>query len=426
MNESAPVGNRWSRKRFVLIGLMALLLVLALSLRWVSQPSQVAGLILDQVGDALGLEITAGGASEYRLRGTPMIVLRDVIARQPGANTPLLKAERIYLILPWSTLRARGAVLAATRIELDAPQLDLAALQAWQATRPPADTRIPTLSEGLKIIRGRIIGEGWSIDALNLQLPSLHPHQPLRARLDGHYRSRSLRVPFDLVAALTRPAAQAVLGVNGDITVESADWRLPMQAGFSGRLHAGDDGIGLDAFKYGAGARHVTDQRELPFVFGLAGPLRYRSGRFTIAPLGTAIRGEGSVPTIDAHGRLALTDRLRLQLDGELIAWPDTWPTLPPPIGQSTSPLPFALMYEGDRNLSDVTALQLQRDATRFDGRFRLPEILEWMEVMAADTPLPPLDGTLITPRMHISGAVLEGVEIEFDDGASEPEGAKP
>jgi len=37
--------------------------------------------------------------------------------------------------------------------------------------------------------------------------------------------------------------------------------------------------------------------------------------------------------------------------------------------------------------------------------------------VIARDTPLPPLDGTLSTPKLVIAGATLEGVDVTFDDG---------
>ena len=50
---------------------LLVLLVLALALRFALSPERVAGLVLGQVGRALDLEITAAGAAEYRLRGTP-------------------------------------------------------------------------------------------------------------------------------------------------------------------------------------------------------------------------------------------------------------------------------------------------------------------------------------------------------------------
>src|SRR5690606_41798672 len=121
----------------------------ALSLHWMTRPSQVAGLIFDRVGAALGLEISSSGASEYNLRGTRGLVVRELFVRQPGAETPLLTAGRVYLSVPWATLRAVGsgngaADLTVRRVELDAPRLDLAAMQRWKDTRPPGgEVRIP-------------------------------------------------------------------------------------------------------------------------------------------------------------------------------------------------------------------------------------------------------------------------------------------
>src|SRR5688572_33274347 len=118
-------------------GIVALLLalLLALSLRLFLQPERFTRTVLDQAGKALGLEITASGISEYRLRGTPQMIVRDLVVREPGARTPLLRAERALLSLPWSTIRARGDVLDATRIELAAPRPDAPAPQRWPATR---------------------------------------------------------------------------------------------------------------------------------------------------------------------------------------------------------------------------------------------------------------------------------------------------
>ena len=89
---------------------------------------------------------------------------------------------------------------------------------------------------------------------------------------------------------------------------------------------------------------------------------------------------------------------------------------MPPPLGQSASPLPFALGYAGASDLSDIATLQLQRDATHFNGRFRLFEVLDWAGASAKGSPLPPIAGTLGTPRVEISGAVLEGVEVKIED----------
>ena len=69
-------------------------------------------------------------------------------------------------------------------------------------------------------------------------------------------------------------------------------------------------------------------------------------------------------------------------------------------------------------DFADVASLRLRRDATRFDARFRLPEMLAWLDDVATGTPLPPLRGSLSTPKLEVAGATLEGVEIELDDPA--------
>jgi len=60
--------------------------------------------------------------------------------------------------------------------------------------------------------------------------------------------------------------------------------------------------------------------------------------------------------------------------------------------------------------------VRLAAGATRFDGRFRLPRMLAWLDAPPRATPLPPLDGHVSTPRLVIPGATLEGVEIEVRD----------
>ena len=85
---------------------MALLLA-----RWALQPERAGNLLLRRAGSALGLQIEAQSI-DYRLRGTPQLVLREVTARQPGQQTALLAARRVFVSLPWSTIRARGADLS--------------------------------------------------------------------------------------------------------------------------------------------------------------------------------------------------------------------------------------------------------------------------------------------------------------------------
>jgi hypothetical protein len=405
------------RRKIALFLIAALILIAALLLRWLSRPEFVTAALLDRTGKALGLEITATGVGEYRLRGTPQLIVRNVTAREPGDKAALLTAERIFISVPWSTLRARGSDLTANRMELDAPVLDMAAFQRWQAKRPPSDTPIPTLSRGIVIVRGQILGSDWKVEGLAAELPSLAPGRPLRMHVRGRYAGGELRVPADVYASLTKPGSGAGVGVVGQVTLESAQWRLPSRIKLSAKLRS-EQGIRLDNAVLGAQSRYVSGDTSLPFALGLAGPLLLSDSTIALQPAGVSLRGQDVMPTLAAAGGLSLADVLRIDLDGNLAGWPSTWPALPPPIGQSSSPLPFALDYDGASDLSGIAALRLRRDQTAFDGRFRLFEVMDWSAAGAKGSLLPPLSGTLTAPKLEVSGAVLEGVELQLEDPA--------
>ena len=403
------------RRKIALLVLAAVILLGAVLLRWLMDPAFLVPRILALAGNSLGLEITADGESDYRLRGTPQLVARDVIAREPGSDTVILRAERIFISVPWSTLRARGSDLTANRLELDAPILDVAAFQRWQAKRPPSDAPIPTLSRGIGIVRGQIVGSDWKVEGLHAGLPSLAPGQALRMHLRGRYLGGDLRVPADVYATLTQPGSGAGIGVVGEVTLEGSQWQLPSQIKLSAKLRS-ERGIRLDNAVLGAQSRYVSGDTSLPFALGFAGPLLLGDQGIALQPAGVSLRGGEAMPTLDASGGFSFADDLRLQLEGSLAGWPSAWPALPPPLGQSASPLPFALSYTGASDLSDIAALSLRRDQTAFEGRFRLFEAMDWSAAGAKGSPLPPLSGTLTSPRLEVSGAVLEGVELQMED----------
>ena len=97
------------RARIALVGAGIVVLLLVLSVRLFLQPERFTRTVLDRAGQALGLEITASGIGEYRLRGTPQMIVRDVVVREPGAPTPLLRAERALLSLRGRRFALRSA-----------------------------------------------------------------------------------------------------------------------------------------------------------------------------------------------------------------------------------------------------------------------------------------------------------------------------
>ncbi len=410
-----PRRRRWLRAIIVSV---AILLALSLFGGWLLQPRQLVPIILDRTGKALSLEIVADSDAEARLRGEPQLLVRNLVVRESGTKTELLRADRLLIALPWSTLRSSGKDVTVERIELDAPRLNLTALQAWLAKRPPSEeTTIPTLTDGLRVRDGRIDNDSWRIENIAVDLPELYPQREVNARIRGRYVDAPTAVSFDLAVALTRPANGAGLAVVGPLTIEGRDWRLPATATLSGPLRIGDDDLRISPAKFGMTARYESGDTQVPFALGLHGSLLFDEATWALEPVTAILRGEGAVPNLNSTGAIALGRRLVLRLDGTMPAWPEPWPALPAPIGQSRSPLPFRLRYSGKPDVSETIELRLSRDAMRFDSRFRLDAVLGWVE-QSAGSPLPPLDGRLIAPKLEISGATLEGVEITLDDEA--------
>ena len=414
--------RRWLRWLLAPCALPFALVALLWLVAWIALPPERAvPLLLARIGASLNLEITAEGDPSSRLGRRPTFVVRNLVAREPGAQRPLLRARRILVALPWRTLRSLGSTLDLARVEIDAPVLDVPALRHWLASRPPGDARMPTLSDGLQVRAGRIDGGSWRIEALELALPRLHPGQPLRARAAGRYADAATQAPFSLAATLVRPASGRGFGLAGVVAPVRDGWRLPAWITLSGSLHWAD-AIALLPARFGASARYVADDTELPFSLGLHGPLRAHRGAWTLLPAGVALRGGGIVPTFDSHGRIALGQRLLFELDGRIAQWPAQWPALPPPLGASRAPLSLSAGYLGPPGLGEPLRLRVERDdsvpgqALRFDGRLRVPALLAWATAERADSLLPPLDGRLEASRVEISGALLEGVAIDFED----------
>ena len=203
---------------------------------------------------------------------------------------------------------------------------------------------------------------------------------------------------------------------GGALTLAGAGWRIPAQVFLAGPLRLGKDSALMKPARIGIAARYLSGSTSAPFRLGLHGPMAFNNATWRLVPVTVVLDGDGPVPDARARGSVSVGRRLRLHLDGALAGWPQSWPALPPPLSASTSPLPFALDYSGAMAFSDTASLTLRRDATALDARFHLPEVLAWLDAGNKASPLPPLAGTLSTPRVEIAGATLEGVEIELGE----------
>lgn len=420
--EDAIKHRRARRALLVAAIAVGVALLLWVSLHALLQPRRASRFLLDRVGNSLGLEIRATGVAEYRLRGTPMLVLRDLSVREPGAARELLHADRAMVSVPWSTIRARGDVLAARRLELDAPRVDLPALQHWLATRPPSkQPKLPTFADGVRIRDGRLDNDDWTIDDIQVDLPRLAAGVALHARLRARYLQPPLSIRADLAITITDPDAllrdaRTGFAASGRVTVQrGSDWTLPGSIVLSGPLRFGADELRLQPARIGIDAQWESGTTRVPFALGAYGPLLFDEGVWLLADAGVVLRGRGAaatdpVPALRARGQVALGRRLVLRLNGNVARWPQAWPALPAPLDASTAPMPFALDYTGTPDLGDVATLSLRRDAATLDARFRLGDVQAWL---AADdsNPLPPLDARVHAPLLELDGARLEGVE---------------
>ena len=357
MNPSAQAADTPKparRRRRAILIVLTLLALLLPSVLLMLRPSILADIALRQLGAATGLEIQAASA-RYGLGAQPYISLGDVSARIPGSRTTLFQARRMHLAVPWQTLRSRGQVLDIERIELDAPYLDLAALQRWQQSRPAsaAETRLPTLLHGLGIQNGSVQGEGWRVENVNVDIPHFTPGAPLQAALQGHSLTGSTRLDFELNLALSKAAIPTGLGVSGQLEIADATWRLPARIRLRAHLHQQDGHLTLERTRLSTTLQYLPeDGAPLALALGAYGRLHWASGTITAEPLAIAIRGQAPIPDFSAHGRLALDENLHLALQGELPHWPSSWPALLAPLHASRSPLPFAIDYQGDADFS--------------------------------------------------------------------------
>ena len=420
-NGGTPARRRVPKLAWLAVVLLAIVLLLAIGLRHVLQPQVASRLLLDQLGRTLGLRITATGAAQYAIRGTPTLVIRDVVVQQPGAAEPLLRADRILVSMTWAGIRGLRSSTTGTidmqRLELDRPQLQLPALRRWLASRPPGPTRIPVLSRGLRIRNGRIAGDGWSLDRITADAPALVRLERFEGHVGGRYVTKDLSAPFDLRIVMTSLARDSAVGVAGPVALVFNDSRLDAHIVLSGRLRAAAADWRFDRAKLAATARYTSGNTRLPFVTGIAGTVRSQASTILFAPLGIVVHGTGSIPDASARGDAAFARLLVLHLNGMLPTWPSAWPGLPTPLDDPREPIAFALHYRGNTSLSDAMALQLRKGPATFDGTLRPLVMGDWIGQASTGNPLPPLNGRIAMPALEIAGTKLQGVDMSIDDG---------
>lgn len=180
-----PASRR--RRWIVLLVLVALAFSAFLLLRALLQPARVSAFLLRQAEQATGLQLRLDEPADIGLWPDLHVELTGLTATAPGASQPLLRAARVEAALPWSALRGDDITLLGLR--LVSPRLDLPAALAFfgrpEDAGPPPPLRLPSLDAPLEIRDGRIDGDGWALDALDLTLPSLRDGAAARLTARG-------------------------------------------------------------------------------------------------------------------------------------------------------------------------------------------------------------------------------------------------
>ncbi|WP_424683157.1 AsmA family protein [Frateuria sp. YIM B11624] len=138
--------------------LVAALVALVVTVYLLLQPERFTAMLQEQAAKA-GLELSLSSPASPTLFPRPALELQGLTLTAQGASMPILLAANGRLALPWSTLFGGPTVIS--RLEIDAPRVDLDALQAWLSSLPSgpagAAPNIPRIDTGVRIARGTLV-----------------------------------------------------------------------------------------------------------------------------------------------------------------------------------------------------------------------------------------------------------------------------
>lgn len=368
-----PLAPR-ARRRWLILAAFALLIGFAAW--WVDhqlEPARLTRTVLERAGAALQLDLRAGGEPDYALRPEPRLRLPDFSARTLDGKL-LLSAKRLEVSLPWATLTGGEPII--TRIELDSARLDLGVLQGWLDTRPPEPFKIPTLSRGLHLRDGLLIGDGWRVSHLALDLPRLAPDRRAQFPLTGRFLYGDSSVSFNTRVDIARAGQRSDFSLRADLALARTPEPLRASITTQGRY-------ALDA---------TPKTLVLPAL---------------------SVRADSPLPSFAGNAAFASGKSLAANATVRLVEWPEAWPKLPGTLAGKGAGLPVKLTYRGGPALDGPLTVHAEREGTVLDASLRAPELAKWIDDRNA-SPLPPLVGTLRTPTLELDGMRMEGVELQM------------
>ena len=187
------------------------LLAAGFGINYLLQPEKLGELLLTQLNQHTGLHISTSEPARVGWYPELHVSLNGLDARLPGDDAALLEAESLDLSLPLSlvidSIRGNDPQPTITGLTLRSPKLDLIRLQGWMGTGegPPPPFMLPDIDSPLRIEGGTLLGDGWRIEDLDIELDQLHARQPSRLTGKLNYlsaapASTSLPLTFDVLA----------------------------------------------------------------------------------------------------------------------------------------------------------------------------------------------------------------------------------
>lgn len=180
--------RRWRITLAVVVGVsLTAVLVVVAAIYLLLQPDRFTAMLQSQAR-AAGLELNLSSPASPTLFPRPALDLTGITINAQNANVPILLAARGRLALSWRTLFGGPTVIS--QLQIDAPRVDLEALQAWLASLPAqpegVPTDIPRIDTGVSIVRGSIVrGDQLLLGNLSLDAGSLQSGQPFPLSLSA-------------------------------------------------------------------------------------------------------------------------------------------------------------------------------------------------------------------------------------------------
>ncbi len=138
--------------------------------------------LLESAAGAAGLTLRLQQPAAFELFPRPALALAGFSLTVNGHSAPLLSAARGRLRVPWRALL--GGTPTITRLELDAPRLDLGELGRYIAALPTGRAPfLPRIGAGVRLRDGSVINNGQTLlTAVSLDTGPLAPGKPFTLR----------------------------------------------------------------------------------------------------------------------------------------------------------------------------------------------------------------------------------------------------